>query len=64
MQPTKDIKISNLRIDHVSDIVAYVRWELEEGFEFGVNDKVDIFYKVDGEEYPEEAKPTGRRFIY
>lgn len=52
---TKDIKISNLRIDHVSDIVAYVRWELEEGFEFGVNDKVDIFYKVDGEEYPEEA---------
>lgn len=51
---TKDIKIANLRVDHVSDIIAYARWELEEGFEFGVNDKVDIFYKVEDKEYPEE----------
>ncbi|WP_242821416.1 DUF4214 domain-containing protein [Candidatus Arthromitus sp. SFB-rat-Yit] len=51
---TKDIKISNLVIDHVSDIIAYARWELEEGCEFGVNDKLDIFYKKDGEEYPKD----------
>ena len=51
---TTDIDISDIKIEHLSDLSAVVRWKLGENFEFNPNDILNIYYKKESEnEFPQ-----------
>lgn len=51
---TTDIDILDIRIDHLNDLSAVVRWELGRNFEFNPNDILNIYYKKESEnEFPQ-----------
>lgn len=51
---TTDIEISDIKIEHLSDLSAVVRWKLGENFEFNPNDILNIYYKKESEnEFPQ-----------
>lgn len=50
---TIDIDISDIKIEHLSDLSAVVRWKLGSNFEFNPNDILNIYYKKESEnEFP------------
>ena len=51
---TTDIEISDIKIEHLSDLSAVVRWKLGANFEFNPNDILNIYYKKESEnEFPQ-----------
>lgn len=51
---TTDIDISDIKIEHLSDLSAVVRWKLGANFEFNPNDILNIYYKKESEnEFPQ-----------
>lgn len=51
---TIDIDISDIKIEHLSDLSAVVRWKLGANFEFNPNDILNIYYKKESEnEFPQ-----------
>lgn len=56
---TTDIDILDIRIDHLNDLSAVVRWELGRNFEFNPNDILNIYYKKESEnEFPQRPNET------
>ncbi len=55
---TLELKIKEIKTRHIANLAVDINWVLEEGFNFGPNDTLDVYYKDDKSDYKKDPNES------